>query len=107
MRLIVLGLAYNGLLGLCLAMPKHYKQALPHEPTPVVCYLLKIVGWLTLALSFSMDVASAGWSFGPVEWVGLLAVAGLALVFLLPYTPLAAVFLGLIGFVYTSVALLL
>jgi hypothetical protein len=38
-----------------------------------------------LSASLTASVAVNGWSFGPVEWIGMLALTGLALVFTLPY----------------------
>ncbi len=34
-----------------------------------------------------VSAAAWGWAMGPVGWFGLISLAGLALVFLLPYWP--------------------
>lgn len=96
MRWVAFALSYSGLLTLCLAMSKQYRQVMPHVPINTVRLLLRIGGWLTLIVSFAASVAADGWSFGPVEWVGMLAVTGLCLVFSLPYAPRAAVMLGIL-----------
>ena len=83
MRWAAFALSYSGLFALCLAMPKHYRQVMPHAPTNTVGLLLRIGGWLTLIVSFAASVAADVWAFGPVEWVSMLAVTGLTLIFLL------------------------
>jgi hypothetical protein len=42
-----------------------------------------------------------------VEWVGMLAVAGLAIVFLLPFAPRTAALIGVTGLLSAPVILLL
>ena len=111
MDILVLFLSYGGLLTLCLAMPKHYQailgqSSLPSNPS-LILLILKIVGWLILGLSLVVAVATAGWSFGPVQWVGFLAIGGLLLIFLLPYTPRLALILGVLSLFSVFLALLL
>jgi hypothetical protein len=62
---------------------------------------------LTLILSFAAAVTADGWSFGPVEWVSMLAVTGLTLIFLLPYAPRVATLFGIVAFLSTPVPFLL
>lgn len=107
MRWMALALSYNGLLALCLAMPKHYRQVIPHAPTGIRRHLFRIGGWLALNASLAVSVIANGWSFGPLEWVGMLAVTGLALVFLLPYAPRAATALGIGALLSVSILMLL
>lgn len=97
MTLAALALAYNSWLGLCLSMPRHYRQVWGRESSSARKLLLRVQGWLTMALSFLCAVRAIGWAVGPVEWIGLLSVSGLALVLLLPYAPRLAVGLGVIG----------
>ena len=111
MDILVLFLSYGGLLTLCLAMPKHYQailgqSSLPSNPS-LVPLILKIIGWLILGLSLVVAVATAGWSFGPVQWVGCLAIGGLLLIFLLPYTPRLALILGILSLFSAFLALLI
>lgn len=97
MRAVEIALCYNGLLALCLATPKHYRQLFSHMPTDVSRWAFRTAGWLAVAASFFSAVGSNGWSFGPIEWVGMIGVTGLALIFLWPFRPRAATILG--GFV--------
>ncbi|MDN5941033.1 MAG: DUF3325 domain-containing protein [Nitrospira sp.] len=107
MRWVAFALSYCGLLAFCLAMPKHYLQVMQHAPTNSVRLLLRIGGWLMLMVSFAASVAVSGWSFGPVEWVGWLAVAGLSLVFSLPHMPRTATMLGVLWLLISLTAILL
>ena len=95
MRWIEFALSYNGLLALCLAIPKHYRQVFTHAPADERGRLFKLGGWLSLSASLAASVGTNGWSFGPVEWIGMLAFTGLALVFMLPYVPRVIAWLAL------------
>lgn len=86
MRWAALALCYGGWLALCLAMPKHYKQVWQKERS-VVRSIFRSLGWLSLCLALVVSVRAGGWSFGSVEWVGLLALTGITLVMVLPYAP--------------------
>ena len=104
MRWIEIALSYNGLLALCLAMPKHYRHVFTLAPGGTRVHLLRLGGWLSLSGSLAASIATHGWSFGPVEWIGMLAVTGLALVFMLPYVPRMAPLLGLVLLLAVSIA---
>ncbi|MDR0281132.1 MAG: DUF3325 domain-containing protein [Paucimonas sp.] len=84
-------LAYSGMLGLCLGLEGHYKQVWQRIPGAGVRRALRIGGWLALAGSFAASVAAWGWAMGPIGWFGLMSLAGLGLVLLLPYRALGAV----------------
>jgi Protein of unknown function (DUF3325) len=107
MRWIELALSYNGLLALCLAMPKHYRQVFARAPGDTPVRLFRLGGWLSLSISLAASVATNGWSFGPVEWIGMMAFTGLVLVFTLPYVPRLVAWLGLGVLVAAPVVLLL
>ncbi|WHZ21739.1 MAG: hypothetical protein OJF47_000851 [Nitrospira sp.] len=107
MRWIEMALSYNGLLALCLSMPKHYRQVFVQPQSRLKGPLLRLGGWLALSVSLAVGVLRNGWSFGPVEWVGMLAVAGLAIVFLLPFAPRTAALIGVTGLLSAPVILLL
>lgn len=111
MDILVFLLSYSGLFTLCLAMPKHHhamlgQGSLPPNPS-LLLLLLKIVGWVILGLSFAMAVDTAGWSFGPVQWIGCLAIGGLMLIFLLPYAPRLALTFGIFSLISVLLTLLL
>jgi hypothetical protein len=105
MRWLEFALSYNGLLALCLAMPKHYRQVFTHAPGGMRSHLFRI-GWLSLTASLVASVATNGWSFGPVEWIGMLALTGLALVFMLSYLPRLAALSGLVLILAASLVIL-
>ncbi len=72
MRLIALAWTYKGLLALSLAMPNHYRHVFAHAPTGITRYLLRAAGWLLLSGALATSITLNGWSFGPVEWIGML-----------------------------------
>ena len=106
MRWLEFALSYNGLLALCLAMPKHYRQVFTHAPAEGRVLLFRLGGWLSLSISLAVSIAVNGWSFGPVEWIGMLAFTGLALVFMLPYAPRMAALSGLVLILAASLVIL-
>jgi hypothetical protein len=106
MRSIEFALSYNGLLALCLAMPKHYRQVFARAPGETPVHLFRLGGWLSLSASLAASVATNGWSFGPVEWIGMVAFTGLALVFMLPYLPRLAALSGLVLILAASIVIL-
>ncbi len=96
MSALGLCLAYAGFMGLCLAMERHHEQVFGSRRIPVWRgRLLRIVGWLLLALSLLPVVLETGWAVGIVLWAGLLTAAGVSLAFLLPYAPRMAIALAL------------
>lgn len=111
MDILVFLLSYGGLSTLCLAMPKHYQSMLGQSSLPpnpsLLPLILKIVGWQILGLSLVVAVGTAGWSFGPVQWVGFLAIGGLLLIFLLPYAPRFALILGVLSLFSVLLTLLI
>jgi uncharacterized protein DUF3325 len=107
MRWIALALSYTGLLALSLAMPKHYRQVFAQTPAHTRMRLFRLGGWLSLSGSLAASVATDGWSFGPVEWVGMVAFTGCTLVLMLPYAPRVAAFMGLVGLLLSSITMFL
>ncbi|RRV10709.1 DUF3325 domain-containing protein [Pseudomonas sp. v388] len=78
-------LAFSGMLSLCLGLERHYRQLLQRVPVTTRLHALRILGWTALAGGFATSVANWGWAMGPVGWLGLMSLAGLALVMLSPY----------------------
>ncbi|SAI68302.1 membrane protein [Bordetella ansorpii] len=87
-------LAYAGFSALCLAMDRHYEDVFDREIPRRHRLLLRLMGWLGLALSLGACAAAWGWSYGTVEWVGILSLAGLLLIWFLTYWPRAALATG-------------
>lgn len=85
--LLGLLLAYSGMLGFCLAMPRHWKQLglaryAAHwraSCRPLGAVLLLLAGY----------VASMIWptAMACVGWLGMVSLAGLILLLLAPYAP--------------------
>lgn len=48
-------------------------------------------------LALAACVVTSGWSIGLLTWFGYLSVAGLALVFMLPYAPRFATALAVVS----------
>lgn len=90
-------LAYSGMLGLCLGLERHYRQVWQGLPGPWLRRLLRLGGWLALLASLAVSVAVWGWAMGPIGGFGLISLAGLGLVMLLPYRAKGAVWLAVGG----------
>ncbi|MCJ2070239.1 DUF3325 domain-containing protein [Methylobacterium sp. J-030] len=80
-------LAFAGFAALALSLDRHHR-AVFRTPVPRGRIgSLRAAGWSGLGLSFAAAIASAGWSFGPVQWIGSLTGAALAVVALIAYRP--------------------
>lgn len=87
-------LAYAGFAALALAMDRHY-GALFNRAMPLAHRQpLRLSGWCALAVSLWLSGATYGWSYGVVEWIGILAIAGLVMIWALTYKPALAIGLG-------------
>lgn len=85
---------YAGMVGLALAMTRHYKQIWPEEPSAAARLRFRVAGWLCLAIALGLCVAASGGPIGTVTWCGLCFVSAVALVFLFAYVARAAALLG-------------
>jgi len=83
-------LAYAGFSALSLGMDRHYEDLFDRALPRGRQLALRALGWLGLALSLAACAAAWGWSYGTVEWIGILSIAGLLLIWLLTYAPRAA-----------------
>ncbi|AEE66537.1 DUF3325 domain-containing protein [Bordetella pertussis] len=87
-------LAYAGFAALSLGMDRHYEdvfdRALPRRRR----LALRSLEWLGLALSLWASAGAWGWNYGTVEWIGILSLAGLLLIWLLTFWPRAALGAG-------------
>jgi FtsH-binding integral membrane protein len=82
-----LGLGFAALSALCLSLDRHHRQAFQSKPGRRRVVLLRVAGWLGLGLSLLLAGRAEGWAFGPVQWLGTLTAAGVALVLLMSYRP--------------------
>ena len=83
-------LAYAGFGAMSLAMDRHYEDVFRRALTPRHRGLLRIAGWVGLACSLWACATVYGWSYGMVEWIGMLAIAGLLLIWALAYRAVLA-----------------
>lgn len=81
---IAVASAFGGMAGLCLAMPRHHRQLWRRTLRRGTSVNFRILGVLGLILAFLSCIVEWGWSMGPVAWFGVVAVAGLVVVFSLP-----------------------
>jgi hypothetical protein len=103
--LLSLLLAYAGMLSFCLCMERHWKQLVGTRLPASVRSLGKPLGALLLVLA--LYAASGAWLGGMalVGWFGLVSLAGLALLLLLPYAPRLVLWLPVFGALLWGVAL--
>ena len=88
-------LAYAGFAALSLAMDRHYEAVFDRAIPSRHRQPLRIFGWAGLAFSLWAAGLSYGWSYGFVEWIGMLAIAGMLLIWILTFKPVMALGLGL------------
>jgi len=87
-------LAYAGFAALCLGMDRHYEDVFDRSLPRRHKLLLRTLGWLGLTLSLMASAHAWGWSYGTIEWVGILSFAGLLLIWALTYVPRVALAAG-------------
>ena len=94
MTLAAFCLAYAGFSALCLGMDRHYEDVFDRELPRRHRLSLRLFGWIALALSLWASAEVWGWSYGTVEWIGILSIAGLLLIWFLTFRPRAALTAG-------------
>ena len=94
MTLAAFCLAYAGFSALCLGMDRHYEDVFDRELPQRHRLPLRLFGWIALALSLWASAAVWGWSYRTVEWIGILSIAGLLLIWFLTFRPRAALTAG-------------
>lgn len=101
--LLALLLCYGGFAALCLSMDRHHVDLLGRKPSTRRRHLMRLGGWLLLALSLWAAVSATGWGLGLVEWFAVLMMSALVLVLLLPYRPRLALALATLGLLASPV----
>lgn len=86
-----LTLCYAGLTALCLTMRRHQETVLRRHLPVRLAVALRSVGWTLLTLSFICGASHLQTGVAVVTWFGLLPLAALTVVLLLPYGPRALV----------------
>lgn len=102
--LLALLMCYAGFTALCLSTDRHHGELLHSKPSARRRWVLRVMGWLLLALSIWPAVTLAGWGQGLVEWCAVLMLSALLLVLLLPYRPRLAMMLAGVGLLASPVA---
>ncbi|MCF5720966.1 DUF3325 domain-containing protein [Pseudomonas syringae] len=102
--LLALLMCYAGFTALCLSTDRHHGELLHSKPSARRRWVLRVMGWLLLALSIWPAVTLAGWGQGLVEWCAVLMLSALLLVLLLPYRPRLALMLAGVGLLASPVA---
>ena len=82
-----LALSFAGLATLALSLDRHHRAALRTPAPRRRAVGLRAAGWCGILLSLAAAIACAGWNFGPVQWIGALTGAAMAVVALLSYRP--------------------
>jgi len=95
MMLAAFCLVYAGYACLSLAMHRHSDATFTEPLNPRHRVVLRCAGTVILALSLWACAHHYGWSYGMAEWVGMLTLAGLLLIWIQTYRPRAAMLLGL------------
>ena len=82
-------LGYLGFSALSLSIQRHYAEIFGrHKVLSRTQNLsLRLLGWLLIAFSYAVSIASQGWGVGSVMWLGILMLAGLLLVLMTAYLP--------------------
>ena len=87
-QLYVAVLSLAGFICLMLAMPRHFSFVTQAAQGTRQKHILRAAGWLALLLAALLAIRQWALDTGLVVWLGWLSVAGVALVFSLPYWPL-------------------
>ena len=85
--LLVFGLNLLAFTALCLAMNRHHKNLLGHQPSASRVLLLRGVALLDLGLALAFSIHRQGVEIGIVFWSCLLMLAAGTLVLLLAWRP--------------------
>lgn len=80
--------AFAGFTAICVSMAKHQIEAMGRKLDIREQNRIRVGGWVGLACAYACTVASGGWKFGTVAWVGTIILAAFILVVtLMPYRP--------------------
>lgn len=90
-------LVFGGFAAMSLGMARHHEDVFGVEPGQGRAWALHGAGWVALSLALWAAVRADGWSEGLTTWFGILTVAGLVLIGLMPYAPRLAAKLGAVS----------
>lgn len=84
---ISIALAFAGLAALALSLDRHHRAALRSPLPRGRARPLRAAGWAGIGLAFAAAVFFGGWNFGPVQALGAVTAAALAVAACLTYRP--------------------
>ncbi|MBP5858368.1 DUF3325 domain-containing protein [Marivibrio halodurans] len=87
---LALAVSYIGMLVLCLAMDRHGRDVLGRVPGRGGRLAARLLGSALLAGALVLCFDRWGHAIGTTAWLGLVTVAGLVLILLLPFSVRAA-----------------
>lgn len=90
LNLLVFLISLTAFVFLALAVERQGEWLLHRTPSPRERLVFRCLGWPLLALALALCFMAWGWSIGAVAWLGWLNMAGMLLVFTLPWWPWAA-----------------
>lgn len=82
-----LALCISGFGSLCLGMPRHYQQICRTSCGQQRQRLLRLLGWMLLAVAVAPAIASMGTSVGLAFWASALSLGALGQLLMLSYRP--------------------
>lgn len=68
-------LSLAGFVLLLLAMTRHQQDWIGRKLSPLLGRALRLAGFATLALAFTVAGMGLGWAYGAVVWFGWLSIA--------------------------------
>lgn len=90
LNLLVFVISLSAFTLLALAVERQGEWLLHRVPSPRERVIFRLLGWPLLFVSLALCFMAWGWSIGAVAWLGWLNMAGMLLVFVLPWWPWAA-----------------
>ena len=72
---VVFVLCLSGFTGIALAVERQQEELFGRALSAAATRLLRVAGWIGLALAFAVAVRAQGWAFGGVAWFGHLSLA--------------------------------
>lgn len=77
--------AVLGLSLLALSMSRHHRDLLGKQPSRITTLVLRLAGWMSVAISLVAAIVIEGAVTGTVLWIGILTVAAQVVALLLTY----------------------
>ncbi|GBU18684.1 MULTISPECIES: DUF3325 domain-containing protein [Methylobacterium] len=82
-----LSLCFCGLALMALSLDRHHRDVFGARVPAGRALPLRLGGWIAILGSLAAAMLVEGANFGPIQWIGALTGAGLAVVLILSYRP--------------------